>query len=306
MRFQRQSNPQSRLSVDLALSTDDGSGRRNCAICTDLRPAGCTIHRASPTLHENRCDWGARMRRISIRRATSFLTALGIFVFSVSTSSQSRRISNLEVEDIDNRPAVAREVLVKLRERSSCITAAELLLASTPKAWRRWADRASSAFARARFRASALIAALSNRADVEYAEPNYVVHAFADPSDPYFPQLWGLKNIGQPVNGGAAGTAGADIHAAEAWDLTVGSASNVVAVIDTGIDYTHNDLAPNMWSAPAPFTVTIGACRSPATPARTGSTPLPEPAIRWTTTTTGRTSPAPSARPATTASAWPA
>src|SRR6185436_6741904 len=44
-----------------------------------------------------------------------------------------------------------------------------------------------------------------------------------------------------------------------AWDVSTGSRDNVVAVIDTGIDYTHSDLAANVWSAPAPFTVTVGS-----------------------------------------------
>jgi subtilisin family serine protease len=48
------------------------------------------------------------------------------------------------------------------------------------------------------------------------------------------------------------------IAATKAWDLSVGSRANVVAVIDSGIDYTRIDLAPNLWRAPAAFTVTIG------------------------------------------------
>src|SRR6185436_12619632 len=105
--------------------------------------------------------------------------------------------------------------------------------------------------------AAALVALLAARTDVAYVEPNYVVHAFADPNDPSFPQLWGLKNTGQAVNGGVPGLPGADIHASQAWDVSVGSTANVVAVVDTGIDYTHPDLVANVWSAPAAFTVTI-------------------------------------------------
>ena len=77
---------------------------------------------------------------------------------------------------------------------------------------------------------------------VAYAEPNYVVHTQIIPNDPSFGDLWGLHNTGQ-----AGGTPGADIHAPEAWDITTGSNNVVVAGIDTGIDYTHPDLAANMF-----------------------------------------------------------
>lgn len=89
--------------------------------------------------------------------------------------------------------------------------------------------------------ADALASALQG---VAYAEPNYVVHTQVTPNDPSFsdPDLWGLRNTGQ-----SGGTAGADIQAPEAWDLTTGSSGVVVALIDTGIDYTHPDLAANMF-----------------------------------------------------------
>jgi subtilisin family serine protease len=79
--------------------------------------------------------------------------------------------------------------------------------------------------------------------DVLYAEPNFIVKAAATfPGDPLFGELWGLHNTGQ-----LGGTQDADIDAPEAWDITTGSSQVVIAVIDTGIDYTHQDLAANMW-----------------------------------------------------------
>jgi subtilisin family serine protease len=101
----------------------------------------------------------------------------------------------------------------------------------------------------AAFSASNILTTLQNSPDVEYAEPNYIVTAVAVPNDPLFSQLWGLQNDTTP---------GADISAVPAWDITTGTQDNVVAVIDTGVDYNHIDLAGNIWSAPADFTVTIG------------------------------------------------
>ena len=58
-------------------------------------------------------------------------------------------------------------------------------------------------------------------------------------------QQWGLHNTGQ-----TGGTADKDIDAPEAWNITTGSSEIVVAVLDTGIDYTHPDLAANIWTNP--------------------------------------------------------
>jgi subtilisin family serine protease len=81
----------------------------------------------------------------------------------------------------------------------------------------------------------------------EYVEPDYVVRPNNLPSDAAFGdgRLWGLRNQGQ--NGGVAG---ADIDAPAAWQTTTGSSDVIVAVIDTGIRYTHTDLSANMWVNP--------------------------------------------------------
>jgi hypothetical protein len=88
-------------------------------------------------------------------------------------------------------------------------------------------------------------AKLARDPTVAYIEPNLIVKATAVPNDPMFPQQWGLNDTGQvgsPVD--------PDIGAEAAWNLTTGSAKVVIAVIDSGIDYTHPDLAANMWVNP--------------------------------------------------------
>ena len=76
---------------------------------------------------------------------------------------------------------------------------------------------------------------------VEYAEPNVQIRLQGTPDDPQFPSQWGLHN------NGSTGTAGADIKAPEAWDIITGGNSTIVAVVDTGVDYLHEDLSANMW-----------------------------------------------------------
>ena len=96
---------------------------------------------------------------------------------------------------------------------------------------------------------SRVLAALERDPRVRYAERNVRFRATTTPNDPSFDQLWALDNNGQVVNG-TAGTADADIDAPEAWSVSTGSAQVTVGVIDTGVDYTHPDLAANIWTNP--------------------------------------------------------
>ena len=84
--------------------------------------------------------------------------------------------------------------------------------------------------------------------EIAFAEPSEA--GFNDlltriPDDPDFPQLWGLRNTGQIVNG-TAGAAGIDICASEAWDLHRGDPDVIIAVVDTGADLDHPDLQANI------------------------------------------------------------
>jgi subtilisin family serine protease len=99
---------------------------------------------------------------------------------------------------------------------------------------------------------------------VDYAEPNYEIrlddpseiaspkYLFSRetkapnmPNDPMFADQWALNNAGQ--NGGKQN---ADISALNAWAKSTGSEKVVVAVLDSGVDYTHTDLVENIWTRP--------------------------------------------------------
>lgn len=82
--------------------------------------------------------------------------------------------------------------------------------------------------------------------NVEYVEPNYIIHFMEMPNDTDFGELWGLHNTAQLVDG-VSGTIDADIDAPEAWDITTGSEDVIIAVIDSGVAYLHPELDPNTW-----------------------------------------------------------
>lgn len=102
--------------------------------------------------------------------------------------------------------------------------------------------------------AQSAVEALRRDPRVQYAELDAVWHVdlasnrATTPNDERFAEQWGLENVGQPVNGHPGGTPGVDIDARSAWAIGRGGEDVVVAVIDSGVDYRHEDLAANMWT----------------------------------------------------------
>ena len=161
-----------------------------------------------------------------------------------------------QVMAVNGRPAAAGEVLVKFRRELASFERGQLDQQTDADQNHVIGGTGVRRIHSRRYDTATLLAFLGSHPDVAYVEPNYIVQADAVPNDTFFGQLWGLLNNGQTI--GVAGTPGADIGASSAWDVSTGSRANVVAVTDTGVDYTHSDLAANIWSAPAPFSVTIG------------------------------------------------
>jgi hypothetical protein len=188
------------------------------------------------------------MQRLSPGR-TVVLAALAVMALSVSPASQVRRSGRFEVESVNGTDAVAREALVKFRDPVSPARARDLTVTIDPETAEPL-GRAGLARVRSRSLSVAqLIAALSGRPDVEYVEPNYIVRTFAEPNDPLFPMLWGLKTLDR------RSTADPDVPGADIAQRRHGmslSGRRMSSPVGHGIDYTHVDRVQRR-SAPADF-----------------------------------------------------
>jgi uncharacterized repeat protein (TIGR01451 family) len=186
------------------------------------------------------------------------LAALAAFFYAFAQPNASAaRAPGQNDAAVKSRPFVPGEVLVRFRGESKAAEVQKSVKALAAADGRELPVRFEQArgldivrgLRLARVPAAeteAALAALRARADVLYAEPNYVRRKFAMPNDPRYPEQWAHRSNTQ-----FGGAAGPDIDSEPAWDVTTGSRNVVVGVVDEGVDISHQDLQANVWTNPS-------------------------------------------------------
>jgi len=178
---------------------------------------------------------------------TAVLLALALLVVPARAGERPAAIANAPAP-----PPVPDELLVRFKAEA---TAAPASVAQ------RLGDRLQRALG-ARYAVMKLesgqtladaLAAYRAMPEVEAVQPNYRYRFLAVPNDPLYPQLWALNNDGQPVEGGtlAAAIPGSDLDMERGWDEITDCTSVIVAVLDSGVNYLHQDIAGNLWDGSA-------------------------------------------------------
>jgi subtilisin family serine protease len=168
--------------------------------------------------------------------------------YGSAASGQSYTQSNARTEFVKDRILVAFRDGTTPEEKREILSQAPGQLQRSPESVNPHFDIVQ--IAAGDITAEEAIARLRSDPRVRVAEPDYIVHTQDSvPNDPYFGYQWALQNLGQgyyPSTCRTCSKPGADISATKAWELTAGSSQVVVAVIDTGVDYNHPDLAANI------------------------------------------------------------
>ena len=165
--------------------------------------------------------------------------------------------------------AVANEVLIKFEQPAATDAAGQAKVAADIQQAQVTAnidvaqDVGSAGWKRfhsTTYDVTTLMSMLTGASSVAHVEPNWIYHITTTPNDPDFSGEWGMQNTGQCILS-VCGTPGADIGAVPAWSITTGTRSVLIGLDDTGIQYTHSDLAANVWSAPAQYSFMQGSTR---------------------------------------------
>lgn len=171
-----------------------------------------------------------------------FLLALMLGVLGIVTGpAVEKKPGQAAVDSQNNEPQYAEgEVLVKFKSGTT-LAAAEIMAADLAidslrefRILSKMRQRPFLLMSSARLSTRELLVALQANPQVEAVSPNFRRRLQRLPNDPKFAKLWGMNKISAPA----------------AWEKTVGSPGVVLAVLDTGVDYRHEDLAANMWRNP--------------------------------------------------------
>jgi parallel beta-helix repeat protein len=172
-------------------------------------------------------------------------------IFGIKTNNEIEPINEFEKSDLEEfkQNYVSNELIVKFKDNILIESIKNLFLNHNIQDVESINKKSSRLF-KLNFAENTNIFSIINKFKsnflIDYIEPNYLYEYKEDPvNDRLFYQQWHLENSGTIY-----GKADCDIDAPEAWEVTNGSEEVVIAIIDSGIDYTHNDLKNKIWINP--------------------------------------------------------
>lgn len=167
--------------------------------------------------------------------------------YSISESTEEKsviekkeRIINEFKENKDKNNYKKDEVIVKVKDISNMNSVKSNLEKDNIHIDKIENDTLILSFDSAKETLEDVLLKLNAEVDIEYAEPDYIRKISTAPeAEPYYRYLWGLKNTTR---------AGIDINVESAWNVTQGNENVVVGILDSGIDFNHIDIKPNIWT----------------------------------------------------------
>ncbi|WP_134683476.1 S8 family serine peptidase [Brevibacillus migulae] len=161
-------------------------------------------------------EYGRKLGKIAVAFSLfTFVGQAGIWAHEVRAETSSPSIPSSETG----------EYIIKMKKTASALSAKSMLSAKGASVLSVNNQRVVMKLDKASEQEA--LTSLSSNPSVEYIEPNIKMHTFAEIADPSYSKQWGLRAI----------------HAAEAWAEATNTEEVTVAVLDTGVDYTHPDLA---------------------------------------------------------------
>jgi thermitase len=158
----------------------------------------------------------------------------------------------------DNRTYIEGDVLVKFKKKTAYDNKIKIIASAGAEKEREFS---STGFMHIRTKGGRttkeLLSSLKNIPEIESVQPNFVYHTLSTtPSELSSGNQWALSNSGQTISSSSCGiystnnpgTSGCDINIKDAWDYISDCSDVIVAVVDTGVNYNHNDLKNNMWT----------------------------------------------------------
>ena len=182
--------------------------------------------------------------------ACALCTAAGLARAQAVASGAELRAYQLEKRALEADPGLAAipgSVLVGFEPHAPRAAVAAALAGAQARVVRTFGLVPGLLHVRTALPVERAVAILGADPSVRFAEPDYVQRKAANADDTYFSLQWGLHNTGQSIQG-QTGIADADIDMPEAWDITTGDPGFVIAVIDSGTQWSHPDLDSNIWT----------------------------------------------------------